>query len=106
VWFGGLVRGRGLPQPWLTGLLSGPVTVIHQVERGSRAAAAARSGARPASSEAVHGMRSGRSASGQGRARLQRRYLRKGTARSQAVYVHGLVRRSADVRICRIEDVA
>ena len=54
------------------------------------------------SAEAVHGMRSGRSASGQGRERLQVRYIRQGAARPQAVYVHGLVRRSADVRICVI----
>ena len=77
IWFGVLPgaladAGRAEPRPMAWPWLS--VTVTHQVERGLRAAAA-RSRARSESPEAVHGMRSGRSASGQGRARLQRRYL-------------------------------
>ena len=36
-------RGGGRPQPWAAGRWSVPVTVMHQVERGLRAAAAARS---------------------------------------------------------------
>ena len=49
-------------------------------------------------------MRSRRSTSGQGPPTTKRRYLRQVAARLQAV-LHGPVRRSADVRICRNEGV-
>jgi hypothetical protein len=43
-------------------------------------------------------MRSGRSAGGQGRARLQRRYLRQGAARPKAVGGHVVLGRATSLR--------